>query len=187
MSNPTAAAITHVVNNKLEFPFCNGVEDLLVLSLGNGGMAFRAPNGAGTPLFSSIAEDGAADMVDQAVAMAFGQSRGHSYVRIQANEVMTPGWKKTRGSKSSRMGGQLEAAEEKLGQKYVESVLFRGKKVGDGTNLERLETLGGEIVKEGERRKTGTFPPVVLKQMTTLPAMPRTSSSTSLTSTSSSM
>ncbi|KAI4303640.1 hypothetical protein MLD38_039245 [Melastoma candidum] len=186
MSNPTAAAITHVLNNKIEFPFCNGVEDLLVLSLGNGGMAFRTPNGVGTPSFSSIAEDGAADMVDQAVAMAFGQSRSNSYVRIQANNVMTPGRKSTRGSKSNRTGGPLEAAEDKLGQEYVESVLFRGKKVGDGTNLDRLEKLGEEIVKESERRKTSILPPVVLKQMITVPATPRTSSSTSLTSMSSS-
>ena len=36
MSNPTAAAITHVLNNKQEF--CKGVEDLIVVSLGNGEM-----------------------------------------------------------------------------------------------------------------------------------------------------
>ncbi|CAL5417068.1 unnamed protein product [Camellia sinensis] len=33
MSNPTAAAITHVLHNKQEFPFVRGVEDILVLSL----------------------------------------------------------------------------------------------------------------------------------------------------------
>ncbi|CAA7390425.1 unnamed protein product [Spirodela intermedia] len=37
MSNPAAAAITHVLHNKQEFPFVRGVEDLLVLSLGSGG------------------------------------------------------------------------------------------------------------------------------------------------------
>ncbi|KAJ0975750.1 hypothetical protein J5N97_017715 [Dioscorea zingiberensis] len=36
VGNPTAAAITHVLNNKQEFPRANGVEDLLVLSLGGG-------------------------------------------------------------------------------------------------------------------------------------------------------
>lgn len=36
MNNPTAAAITHVLYNKQEFPFVNGVEDLFVVSLGNG-------------------------------------------------------------------------------------------------------------------------------------------------------
>jgi Patatin-like phospholipase len=36
MGNPTAAAITHVLNNKREFPLAGGVEDLLVVSLGSG-------------------------------------------------------------------------------------------------------------------------------------------------------
>jgi len=36
MSNPMAAAITHVVHNKQEFPLVVGVEDLLVLSVGTG-------------------------------------------------------------------------------------------------------------------------------------------------------
>lgn len=56
MSNPAAAAITHVLNNKQEFPLCNGVEDLLVVSLGNG-----ESNAAVS--FAKIAADGAADMV----------------------------------------------------------------------------------------------------------------------------
>lgn len=57
MSNPTAAAVTHVLNNKQEFPLCNGVEDLLVVSLGNG----ESTNSAAS--FAKIAADGAADMV----------------------------------------------------------------------------------------------------------------------------
>lgn len=61
MNNPTATAVTHVLNNKLEFPFCNGVSDLLVLSLGNGESDFNAvksPSG-----FVKIAGEGASDMV----------------------------------------------------------------------------------------------------------------------------
>lgn len=61
MNNPTATAITHVLNNKQEFPFCNGVSDLLVLSLGNGESDFNAvksPSG-----FVKIAGEGASDMV----------------------------------------------------------------------------------------------------------------------------
>ncbi|CAL9166638.1 unnamed protein product [Musa hybrid cultivar] len=34
MANPVAAAITHVLHNKPEFPFAAGVEDLMVVSLG---------------------------------------------------------------------------------------------------------------------------------------------------------
>jgi hypothetical protein len=61
MNNPTATAVTHVLNNKHEFPFCNGVSDLLVLSLGNGELDFNAvksPSG-----FVRIAGEGASDMV----------------------------------------------------------------------------------------------------------------------------
>ena len=64
MNNPTAAAITHVLNNKHEFPFCNGVSDLLVLSLGNGETEFDAVRQNLSPAgFLNIAGDGASDMV----------------------------------------------------------------------------------------------------------------------------
>ncbi|KAL0452897.1 UNVERIFIED_CONTAM: Patatin-like protein 7 [Sesamum latifolium] len=89
MSNPTAAAITHVLNNKQEFPLCRGVEDLLVLSLGNGDSHSHsvAPNRSmsSPAAFLKIAADGAADMVDQAVSMAFGEWRRSNYVRVQGN------------------------------------------------------------------------------------------------------
>lgn len=64
MNNPTAAAITHVLNNKQEFPFCDGVGDLLVLSLGNGGSDFgTGDSGSTRTAFCRIAEHGASDMV----------------------------------------------------------------------------------------------------------------------------
>ncbi|KAK4377897.1 hypothetical protein RND71_004193 [Anisodus tanguticus] len=76
MINPTAAAITHVLNNKQEFPFANGVEDLLVISLGNGESDSGTGNVTSSPAkFVKIAGDAAADMVDQAVSMAFGAFR----------------------------------------------------------------------------------------------------------------
>ncbi|RWW04690.1 hypothetical protein GW17_00032075 [Ensete ventricosum] len=98
MSNPAAAAITHVLHNKQEFPFVRGVEDLMVLSLGCG-----EAGGAAAPFVSEaenrklrrwgpkewarpisrIAADVAADLVDQAVALAFGQCRSSNYVRVQ--------------------------------------------------------------------------------------------------------
>ena len=64
MNNPTAAAITHVLHNKQEFPMCYGVEDLLVVSLGNGESQFDVANSIpnGTQLVR-IAGDGASDMV----------------------------------------------------------------------------------------------------------------------------
>lgn len=64
MNNPTAAAITHVLNNKHEFPFCNGVSDLLVLSLGNGESEIHAVKPNMSPAgFVRIVGEGASDMV----------------------------------------------------------------------------------------------------------------------------
>lgn len=45
MGNPTAAAITHVLNNRQEFPAAGRVEDLLVVSLGG----VEAPIASGKP------------------------------------------------------------------------------------------------------------------------------------------
>ncbi|KAI4346341.1 hypothetical protein L6164_007246 [Bauhinia variegata] len=92
MSNPTSAAITHVLHNKQEFPFVRGVEDLLVLSLGTGQVLevsyeyeqiknWKARDWA-RPM-ARISGDASADQVDQAVAMAFGHCRSANYVRIQ--------------------------------------------------------------------------------------------------------
>ncbi|XP_077242249.1 patatin-like protein 7 [Tasmannia lanceolata] len=177
MSNPTAAAITHVLNNKHEFPFASGVEDLLVVSLGNGesdtGMFGRRDR---TPLpgeLVRIAGEGVSDMVDQAVSMAFGHITTSNYVRIQANGFNTgksPISKNHSLSDTKRLVG---VAEEMLAQKNVESVLFRGKKIAEKTNAEKLDWFAGELIKEHERRKASIFPTVVLKQAT-----PRTSSST---------
>ncbi|GKA15282.1 patatin-like protein 7 [Tanacetum coccineum] len=88
MNNPTAMAITHVLNNKQEFPFCNGVDDLLVVSLGNG-EPFCGVAGNQTPsrsAFVKIVGETVSDTVDQAVSMAFGTSRTSNYTRIQANK-----------------------------------------------------------------------------------------------------
>jgi patatin-like phospholipase/acyl hydrolase len=57
LGNPTAAAITHVLNNKREFPLAVGVEDLLVVSIGSGEGA------ASTSEIVRIAAEGVADMV----------------------------------------------------------------------------------------------------------------------------
>ncbi|KAG8651197.1 patatin-like protein 7 isoform X2 [Manihot esculenta] len=99
MSNPTSAAITHVLHNKQEFPFVRGVEDLLVLSLGTGQLLevsydyeevknWRAKHWA-RPM-ARIAGDGSADSVDQAIALAFGQCRSSNYVRIQVKLDLLP-------------------------------------------------------------------------------------------------
>ena len=99
MGSSAAAAITHVLHNKHEFPFVRGVEDLLVLSIGGcsgGGPGTAAdadlrsmrrwgPKEWARPI-ARIAADGAADLVDHAVARAFGQCRSPNYLRIQVSD-----------------------------------------------------------------------------------------------------
>ncbi|KAF3450019.1 hypothetical protein FNV43_RR06098 [Rhamnella rubrinervis] len=176
MNNPTAAAITHVLNNKQEFPLCNGVEDLLVMSLGNGESSFgTSQNETCSPVpasgFLRIAGEGTSDLVDQAVSMAFGDCRLRNYVRIQANGIVCE--KKT---------DILDVADDMLAQKNVESILFQGKKMMQSSNLEKIAAFGGELVKEQERRKTSILPTVALKQMS---PSPRTSSATTFSTLSS--
>nr|XP_010906604.1 patatin-like protein 3 [Elaeis guineensis] len=176
MGNPTAAAITHVLNNKQEFPFAAGVEDLLVVSLGSGEVQAAGGNGGAAELVR-IAGEGVADMVDQAVAMAFGHNRTSNYVRIQAH-----GFNSGRHHTSKITGTMdarklLGAAEEMLAQKNMESVLFRGRKMSEQANGEKLESFASELIKEDEKRKKSPIPIVILKQVMT----PRTSSATTST------
>ncbi|OIV91371.1 hypothetical protein TanjilG_01989 [Lupinus angustifolius] len=177
MSNPTGAAITHVLHNKQEFPFVRGVEDLLVLSLGTGQLLevkyeynqvrhWKAKDWA-RPV-ARISGDGSADVVDQAVAMAFGHCRSSNYVRIQAN-----------GSTMGRCGSNVDTdsspsnvkmligiAEEMLNQENVESMLFGGKRIGEQRNFEKLDWFAGELVQEHNRRSCRIAPTVAFKQAT---------------------
>ncbi|WVZ61862.1 hypothetical protein U9M48_011672 [Paspalum notatum var. saurae] len=154
--NPTAAAITHVLNNRREFPGAEGIGDLLVMSIGTG----EAAAAAGKPEVARIAADGVSDMVDQAVAMAFGQSRTSNYIRIQGTAV---GHRGGGGGRVPRAcGGETEQqavwkAEAMLLQKSVESVLFQGRKLAGETNAEKLERLARELTKEHARRKQKLF------------------------------
>ncbi|KAL4572751.1 hypothetical protein LXL04_019534 [Taraxacum kok-saghyz] len=179
MNNPTATAITHVLYNKQEFPFCNGVNDLLVVSLGNG-EPLAAIGGNGAPSRAAlvkIAGEAVSDTVDQAVSMAFGQKRKSSYVRIQANKGLL-------GVEQLNKGvNMLVLADEMLKQQNVESILFQGKTCSS-TNLEKLEFSAGEIFKENERRKADVLPVVLLNQTTTSSSA-RSSSATTLSAISS--
>ncbi|KAK9741268.1 hypothetical protein RND81_03G093400 [Saponaria officinalis] len=94
MANPTAAAITHVLHNKQEFPFVRGVEDIMVLSIGTGQLleggfehgdikGWKSKQWA-RPM-ARIAGDGYADMVDHAVAKAFVQYGSGNYIRVQVS------------------------------------------------------------------------------------------------------
>nr|GMC93842.1 patatin-like protein 3 [Ipomoea batatas] len=186
MNNPTAAAITHVLNNKREFPLCNGVEDLLVVSLGNGESDSGTGNFMSSPAsFVSIAGDGAADMVDQALSLAFGQANSKSnYIRIQGHAIF--GKRHSQILEGRKRTSASDIADEMLRQRNVESILFQGRKLAGITNLQKLEGVAGELMKEQGRRNTSVLPPVVLLKHSHSSPSPRTSSSTTLSSISSS-
>ncbi|KAJ6294467.1 hypothetical protein OIU76_022525 [Salix suchowensis] len=151
---------------------------------GNGESDFGVQNQNSTPArFVRIAGEGASDMVDQAVSMAFGPCRTSNYVRIQANGIIAKNHGAVEKSmKSNRKADFLAMTVEILAQKNVESVLFEGKKIVESTNYDKLETFSGELIREQERRTTSILPTVVLKQNS---PSPRTSSATSFSTLSS--
>lgn len=159
VANPTAVAVTHVLHNKREFPFAAGPGDLVVLSLGGSAAAsLLRPSSSGLLRIAGACQ---ADMVDQAVSMAFGESRATNYVRIQGNGIAPGG----------------ETAEAALTERGVESVLFRGKKLMAKTNGERLDAVAERLVQEHHRRLESKTPVVLVKPSAT----PRTSSSSAST------
>lgn len=58
----------------------------------------------------------------------------------------------------------LEAAEEMLRQKNVESVMFGGRSLREETNMEKLDWFAGELVLEHQRRSCRIAPTVAFKQ-----------------------
>ncbi|KAL6649602.1 hypothetical protein ACP70R_013826 [Stipagrostis hirtigluma subsp. patula] len=179
MGSPAAAAITHVLHNKHEFPFVRGVEDLLVLSIGgcSGGGSGAAvdadlrrmrrwgPKEWARPI-ARIAADGAADLVDHAVARAFGQCRSSNYLRIQAKrESMPPcGPDGEYDPTPANVRALLAAADDMLNERNVESVLFEGRRVGEQTNAEKLDWFAAELVAEHRSRGSRIAPTVAFKQ-----------------------
>ncbi|KAJ1294426.1 hypothetical protein BS78_01G145500 [Paspalum vaginatum] len=179
MGNPAAAAVTHVLHNKQEFPLANGVDDVLVLSIGTGASATVSTHGVTTPMptrspspreLARVTAEGVADMVDESVAMAFGHACGANYVRLQAGKAVAPVLADAEAA--------VAAAGEMLGQRNVESVLFRGRRLSERTNAEKVDALAAELVKEHERRRHSPLPNVAIKQVAT----PRLSSATTASS-----
>ena len=85
MNNPAAAAVTHVLHNKRDFPSVNSVEDLMVLSIGNGAPANRVRcdvRECSTSTVVDIALEGVSETVDQMLGNAFSWNRT-DYARIQ--------------------------------------------------------------------------------------------------------
>ncbi|CAL5353802.1 unnamed protein product [Camellia sinensis] len=152
MNNPSAAAVTHVLHNKRDFPSVNGVEDLLVLSLGNGPLNSTSSlklsrNGdCSTASVVDIVLDGVSETVDQMLGNAFCWNRT-DYVRIQANGVAsTEGALKGRGT---------------------ESLPFGGKRLLTETNGERIESFVQRLVASGK----SSLPPSPCKETAVSPLL----------------
>ncbi|KQJ85843.1 patatin-like protein 3 [Brachypodium distachyon] len=199
MGNPAAAAITHVLHNKREFPMAASVDDLLLLSIGSGSGA-GSGSGSSTPGWRTpvvprspspaqmvrLTAEGVADMVDQAVAMAFSGCSAHNYVRIQA------------ATAAAAMAGKeakkaVAMADAMLTQRNVEAELFRGRRLSEKSNREKLDAFAAELVREHRRRRTMSSPPpppgiflpnVDIKQAATPPRLSLSSAATTASSSS---
>ncbi|KAI7747796.1 hypothetical protein M8C21_010819 [Ambrosia artemisiifolia] len=156
MNNPTAIAVTHALHNKREFPLLNGVEDLVVISIGNGPLSVsseRKINRYGecrTSAVVDIALDGVSDTVDQMLGNAFYWSHT-DYVRIQSNHYIS-------GSVGPTM-------EEVLMERGVESLPFGAKRLLKETNGQRIESFVQRLV--ASRRSS--LPPSPCKDTTVTP------------------
>ncbi|KAL7172371.1 hypothetical protein ACSBR2_031961 [Camellia fascicularis] len=152
MNNPSAAAVTHVLHNKRDFPSVNGVEDLLVLSLGNGPLNSTSslklrPNGdCSTASVVDMVLDGVSETVDQMLGNAFCWNRT-DYVRIQANGVAS--------------------TEGVLKERGTESLPFGGKRLLTETNGERIESFVQRLVASGK----SSLPPSPCKETAVSPLL----------------
>ncbi|KAI3829679.1 hypothetical protein L1987_03807 [Smallanthus sonchifolius] len=147
MNNPSAAVVTHVLHNKRDFPSLTGVEDLLVLSLGNGQLnnsPQRKVSSSGycrNQCVVGIVLDGVSETVDQMLGNAFCWNHT-DYVRIQANGYLN--------------GGVGPTTEEVLNERGVESLPFGGKRLLTETNGQRIENFVQRLVVAS---RTSSLPP----------------------------
>lgn len=132
MNSPASAAVTHILHNKRDFPSIHGVEDLLLLSLGNGQLTNTDTVKLGCKGYCSeslavdIVLDGVSDTVDQMMVNAFSLNR-MDYVRVQANGVNN----------------------HVLEEHGVESLPFGGKRLLTETNGQRIEAFVQRLVASG--------------------------------------
>ncbi|KAK4492528.1 hypothetical protein RD792_003339 [Penstemon davidsonii] len=151
MNNPTAAAVTHVLHNKRDFPSVTGVDDLLVLSIGNeplsspSKMKLNRNGDCSTASVIGIVLDGVSETIDQMLGHAFCWNP-NDYVRIQAN-------------------GVEENAEEVLAERGVESLPFGVKRFLTETNGQRIGGFVQRLVVSGR----SSLPPSPWKETAVSP------------------
>lgn len=151
MNNPTAAAVTHVLHNKRDFPSVTGVDDLLVLSIGNGPVSSPSKMKLGhcsTASVVGIVLDGVSETVDQMLGNAFCWNP-NDYVRIQVTEEVPAG----------------RGVEEVLAERGVESLPFGGKRLLTETNGERIGGFVQRLVLTGR----SSLPPSPCKETAVSP------------------
>ncbi|GFZ06033.1 PATATIN-like protein 9 [Actinidia rufa] len=157
MNNPAAAAVTHVLHNKRDFPSVNGVEDLLVLSLGNGPLnspsrlKLRRNGDCSTSSVVDIVLDGVSETVDQMLGNAFCWNHSDYYVRIQANGLAA--------------GKTVLTTEGLLQERGTESLPFGGKRLLTETNGQRIESFVQRLVASGK----SSLPPSPCKETAVSP------------------
>ena len=86
------------------------------------------------------------------------QATGSSFGRCGANTDSDPS--------PDNVKLLVKVADEMLKQKNVESVLFNGKRIGEQSNLEKLDWFASELVLEHQRRSCRIAPTVAFKQAT---------------------
>lgn len=86
------------------------------------------------------------------------QANGSSFSRCGANVDSDPS--------PSNIQMLIGIADEMLKQKNVESVLFGGKRIGEQSNLEKLDWFAEQLVLEHQRRSCRIAPTVAFKQAT---------------------
>ncbi|XP_077240210.1 PATATIN-like protein 9 [Tasmannia lanceolata] len=155
MNNPSAAAVTHVLNNKRDFPLVNGVNDLMVLSLGSGASfggnkSRRSSGGIPTPAVVEIVLDGVSETVDQILGNAFCWNR-EDYLRVQSNGFVTESVKDAGNGVVVERKLEEEEVRRRAGlrmleEKGVESLPFGGKRLLAETNGERMERFVQQLV-----------------------------------------
>ncbi|KAK1291508.1 hypothetical protein QJS10_CPB17g01873 [Acorus calamus] len=149
MNNPAAAAVTHVLHNKRDFPTVHGVDDLFLLSLGTGrgGGGRRSCSG---PSVVEIAFDGVSDTVDQMLGNAFSFNP-LDYVRIQANGVGSEDEGASMEDVTEEGAERMrKVGENMLKERGVESLPFGGKRLLTETNGERIDGFVKRLVDIGK-------------------------------------
>ncbi|KAK4352142.1 hypothetical protein RND71_027660 [Anisodus tanguticus] len=153
MNNPAAAAVTHVLHNKRDFPSVTSVDDLLVLSLGNGplssqsNMKLRNDGYCSPSSVVGIVVDGVSETVDQILGNAF-RWNPNDYVRVQGNGYTS--------------GGVGPRDDEVLEERGVKSLPFGGKRLLTETNGQRIGSFVQRLVKS-------SLPPSPCKETTVNP------------------